>query len=144
MALSPGISRVAGGAAAYAGGFSTTTPVAEVAPAPVNQLDARELLARDSFRYSDFAPEQKRSRPDYTLADSDRPRRRMVGSLLSTSTESFSIAFAPHPQFNVPPSAPGGPNTKAAVQHGIETYELTSGVIHDTLARRGENLSLTL
>jgi hypothetical protein len=144
MALSPGISRVAGGTVAYAGGFSTATPVAEVAPAPINQLDARELLARDSFRYSDFAPDQKRQRPDFTLADSDRPRRRMVGSLLSTSTESFSIAFAPHPQFNVPPSAPGGANTKSAVQRGIETYELTSAVIHNTLAKTGENLSLTL
>jgi len=144
MALSPGISRVASGAVAYAGGFSATTPVADVTISQINQLDARELLARDSFRYSDFAPEQKRQRPDFTLADSDRPGRRMVGSLLSTSTESFSIAFAPHPQFNVPPSAPGGANTKATVQHGIETYELTSGVIHDTLARRGEHLSLTL
>jgi len=144
MALSPGISRVVGTAVAYAGGFSTATPVAEVAPAPVNPLDARELLARDSFRYSDFAPEQKRQNPDFTLADSDRPRRRMVGSLLSTSTESFSIAFAPHPQFNVPPSAPGGANTKSAVQHGVETYELTSAVIHNTLARTGENLSITL
>ena len=144
MALSPGISRVASGAVAYAGGFSAATPVAEVSPAPLNQLDARELLARDSFRYSDFAPEQKRQRPEFTLADSDRPRRRMVGSLLSTSTESFSIAFAPHPQFNVPPSAPGGANTKSAIQHGIETYELTAAVIHNTLARPGENLSLTL
>ena len=40
--------------------------------------------------------------------------------------------------------APGGANTKAAVQQGIETYELTSAVIHNTLARPGENLSLTL
>jgi hypothetical protein len=147
MALSPGISRVASGAVAYASnGFSgVPTPVADVvAAAPINQVDARELLARDSFQYSEFAPEQKRSRPDFLLSDSDRPGRRIVGSLFLTSTESFSIAFAPHPQFNVPPNAPGGANTKATVQQGIETYELTAAVIHDQLAPRGENLSITL
>lgn len=142
MALSPGISRLASGAT-Y-GGFPMAGPVADVTPAQTTELNPRETLARESFRYSDFAPDQKRTRPDQTLADSDRVRRRIVGSLLSTSTESFSVAFEPHPQFNVLPNSPGASNTKAAVQRGIETYELTSAVIHDTLAPRGENLSLTL
>jgi hypothetical protein len=144
VALSPSITRVAGVSQTYASGYPAAAAVAEVAQAPLAELDARAPLSRDAFHYSDFAPEQKRSRPDQTLADSDRPRRRMVGSLLSTSTESFSLAFAQHPQFNVMPSAPGGANTKATVQRGIETYEMTSAVIHNELAPRGENVSITL
>lgn len=142
--MSPSISRAANVSPAYAGGYVGSMPVADISAAPAAELNPRELLARDAFHYSDFAPEQKRTGPDQTLADSDRPRRRIVGSLLSTSTESFSIAFEPNPQFNVLPNSPGNPNTKATIQAGIETYETTAAVIHHELAPRGENLSITL
>lgn len=144
MALAPSISRAASISPAYAGGYVGSMPVADVAPTPTAELSPRELATRESFYYSDFAPEQRRKGLDQTLADSDRPGRRIVGSLLSTSTESFSLAFERNPQFNVPPNAPGGSNTKAAIRVGVETYETTSAVIHNELAPRGENLSITL
>jgi hypothetical protein len=144
MALTPSIARVANVSQAYAGSYGAAPPIADVSSSSLADIESREALVGESFQYSDFAPDPKRTGPDQTLADSDRPRRRIVGSLLSTSTESFSIAFEPNPQFNVPPSSPGGPNTKAAVQHGIETYEMTAAVIHNELAPRGENLSITL
>jgi len=144
MALSPSISRVASGATAHASGYPVAGPVADVMETPATGLNPREMFGRDSFGYFDFVPEQTRSHSDQASADSDRPRRRITTGLLSTSTESFSIAFAPYPQFNVLPSSPGGPDTKAAMQHGIETYELIAAVIYGQLAPRGENLSITL
>jgi hypothetical protein len=144
MALSPAISRVAGGATAHAPGYPAVGPIADVMETPATGLDASETFGHGSFDYFDFVPEQTRAHSDQTSADSNRPRRRVVSGLLSTSTESFSIAFAQYPQFSVLPYSPGGPDTRAAMQHGIDTYELIAAVIYGQLAPRGENLSITL
>lgn len=145
MAISPGISRAASVAQAYAGGYPYRAAVEEIPATPLLELELQTALSRDDFRYSDFTPEQQQAPSGQSLADYMRSELGgTVGNLFSTSTEGFSLAFAQNAQFSSAPNMPGGPTTKATIRHGISTYELTSAVIHRDLAPRGETVSLTL
>lgn len=145
MAISPGISRAASVAQAYAGGYPYRTAVEEIPATPLVEIEPQTAPSRDEFRFSDFTPEQQHGPSGQSLADYMRSEiGGTVGNLLSTSTEGFSLAFAQNSQFSSAPNMPGGPSTKATIRHGISTYELTSAVIHRDLAPRGETVSLTL
>lgn len=145
MAISPGITRAASVAQAYAGGYPYRAAVEEIPAAPLVELEPNTALTRDDLRYSDFAPEQEHAQSGQSLADYMRSEiGGTIGNLFSTSTEGFSLAFAQNAQFSSAPNMPGSSSSKATIRHGISTYEMISAVIHRDLAPRGENVSLTL
>ena len=113
--------------------------------APLTEIGGHEpLMTRQgAFSYDTLSADQRRAQNAF--APPDRPQRRNLDTALFTaSSELFAIAFAPHPQYSIAAGSPGGPTTKSAIVHGISTYETTSAVIHNELAPRGEQLSVTL
>jgi hypothetical protein len=97
-----------------------------------------------SFNFDMMSPGGRRAAAEGWFVPPEPPRQgRMDGALFTTSSEIFSALFTPHPQYPLNPGLPGGTATKAGIQHSVETYELTSAVIHNELAARGEQLTVT-
>ena len=146
MAVAPTAMRAAAAAPpTLAARVPSAGPVGAVdSSTPLGGIEAHTgLRAGGSFGYDTLSPGGRHA-PEPFVAP-DRPQRRRLDSALFTaSSEMFALAFAPHPQYPTAFSSPGGPNTRAGIQHGIATYELTSAVIHNELAPRGEQISVTL
>lgn len=146
MAVAPTMMRAAAAAAPSMAARTSNTesvPALDIV-APAGSLQARGGLMSGpgSFGYGTMGTMDRRAEGWFVPPEPPR-QGRMDSALFTASSEIFGLLFAPHPQYPVTPGLPGGPNTKAAVQHSVEIYEMTSAVIHNELATLGEQVMVT-
>jgi hypothetical protein len=146
MAVAPTMMRAASAAAPsmVARGSNAEPVAAQDIVAPSGSLLGRGGLTGGpgSFGYGTMGTMDRHAEGWFVPPEPPR-QGRMDSGLFTASSEIFGVLFAPHPQYPLTPGLPGGPKTKAAIQHSVETYEMTSAVIHNELAQLGEQLMVT-
>jgi len=145
MAVAPTMLRAASAATPSFGARAPATgPVAAAdMAAPLTPLQSRGgvLTRQGPFSYDAGSADARHAQTRF--AEPEPREGGLDNGLFTASSEIFAILFAPHPQYSISPGLPGGANTPAAMHEGIERYELTAAVIHDELATRGEQLTVT-